>query len=166
MTNNETINDLFEKEETIELEAQIWGKNPRRSQALKDLWFKLMTESIDEEDKPEPVKRELLFLMTANNVMDMIMESVPDELALEISYCFDSMIGLSMVNSRFEVDLVDANYEVLKKIKREDHATDESYEAAVKDIDERWWTIGKQLLGGRSPNDAIAEELGKYGLNK
>lgn len=166
MTKEETINDLFEKEETIELETQIWGKNPRRSQALKDLWFKLMSESIDEENKPEPAKRELLFLMTANNVMDMIMESVPDELALEISYCFDSLIGLSMVNSRFEVDLVESNYEVLEKIKREEHASDEAYEATVKDVDERWWTVGKQHLGGRSPNDAIAEELSKYGLNK
>lgn len=166
MTNKETINDLFEKEETIEFEAQIWGKNPQRSQALKELWYKPMTESIDDDDKPEPAKRELLFLMTANNVMDMILESVPDELALEISYCFDSMIGLSMVNNRFEVDLVEANYEVLKTIKREDHASDEAFEGAVREMDERWWTIGKQLLGGRSPNDAIAEELGKYGLNK
>jgi len=164
--NGDTINDLFGKEDSIELEQQIWGKNPRRSQALKSLWFDLMSQSINEDDQPEDAKRELLFLMTANNVMDMIMESVPDDLALEITYCFDSMIGMSMVNKRFEVDLVDANFEVLKKLKREDYGTDEEFEAAIRDVDHRWWTVGKQLLGGRSPNDAISEELGKFGLNK
>ena len=79
---------------------------------------------------------------------------------------FDSMIGMSLVNKRFDVDLVDANFEVLKKLKREDHGTDEEFEAAIRDVDHRWWTVGKQLLGGRSPNDAISEELGKFGLNK
>ncbi len=161
-----TLNELFANDETIELEQQIWGKNPSRSRALQSLWFDLMCESIDEEDMPEKGKRELLFLMAVNNAMDMIMEAIPDEMALELTYCFDSMIGMSLVNKRFSVDLLDNNYNVISKLKREDYESDEAFQEAVQDIDHRWWTIGKQLLGGRSPNDAITEELGKFGLNK
>ncbi|MDR0778074.1 MAG: hypothetical protein LBE48_01355 [Methanomassiliicoccaceae archaeon] len=167
--NNEegTVNDLFEEEPGIPLEAQLWGKNPKRTQLLRDLWFDQIAEQIDEEkEMPEDAKRELLFMMTANSVLDMVMESLPDDLSLELSYCLDHMMGLSAVNKKYDVDILEANYEVVSKIKRDDYNTDEEFEAAVIDKEEKWWAVGKQLLGGRSPNDAIAEALSKYGLNK
>ncbi|HIJ00156.1 MAG TPA: hypothetical protein HA366_01330 [Candidatus Methanomethylophilaceae archaeon] len=125
-----------------------------------------MNELVNEDDKPEEAKREMIFLMTANNVMDMIMEAIPEEVALELSMSLDSVIGLSLVNRRYDVDLLESNYKTLIKIKREDYASDEEFEQAVRDVDERWWTVGKQALGGRSPNDAIIEELSKYSLNR
>ncbi len=165
MEEENTINDMF-GEENIDIEAQLWGKNPKRSQALKDLWLDLMNETVDQDDKPEEAKREMIFLMTANNVMDMVMETLPEELAVELSASMDSLIGLSMVNRRFEVDLLDANYQTLTKVDREEYSSDEEFEEAIRDMDERWWTVGKQLLGGRTPNDAILEEMSKYGLTR
>jgi hypothetical protein len=163
----ETINDLFEEEPEIPVEEQLWGKNPRRAQLLRDLWFDLIAEQINEEKElPEDAKRELLFMMTVNSVLDMVLESLPDDMSLELSYCLDHMMGLSVVNRKYDVDLLEANYEVVSKIKREDYVTDEEFEAAVSEKEEKWWTVGKQLLGGRSPNDAIAEALSRYGLNK
>jgi len=162
-----TINEVFGEEPAIPLEAQLWGKNPKRTQLLRDIWFNSIVEQLDEEkDMPDEAKRELLFMMTANSVLDMVMESIPDELSLELSYCLDHMMGVSVVNQRYGVDLLEANYEVVSKVKREDYKSDEEFEKAVVEKEERWWTVGKQLLGGRSPNDAIAEALSRYGLNK
>ncbi|MDR0198903.1 MAG: hypothetical protein LBI08_04085 [Methanomassiliicoccaceae archaeon] len=165
--NEGTINQLFEKETAIPLEAQLWGKNPKRTQLLRDVWFDPIVEQLNEEkDMPEDAKRELMFLMTANSVLDIVMESLPDELALEMSYCMDHMIGVYAVNQRYGIDLLEANYAVVSKIKRDDYDSDEEFEKAVADKEEKWWTVGKQQLSGRSPNDAIAEALSRYGLNK
>jgi hypothetical protein len=164
---DESINDLFEEEPEIPLEAQLWGKNPKRTQLLRDLWFDTIAEQIDEEKElPDDAKRELLFMMAVNSVLDMVLESLPDDMSLELSYGLDHMMGLAAVNKKYDVDLLEANYEVVSKIKRDDYRTDEEFEAAVIEKEEKWWSVGKQLLGGRSPNDAIAEALSRYGLNK
>ena len=164
---NETINDVLGNEPEIPLETQLWGKNPNRTQLLRDLWFDSMLEELSEDKTmDDDAKRQLLFMMTANAVLDMVMESIPDDLSVELSYCLDHMLGLAAVNKRYSVDLLESNYEVITKIKRENYKTQEEFEAAVIEKEEKWWTVGKQLLGGRSPNDAIAEALSKYGLNK
>jgi hypothetical protein len=163
----DTINDIFDQEPVIPLESQLWGKNPKRTQLLRDIWFDAMIEQVAEEkEMPEEARRELLFMMTVNSVLDMVMESLPDDLSLEMSYCLDHMMGVAVVNQKYGVDLLEANYEVVSKIKRDDYENDEDFEKAVLAKEEKWWTVGKQLLGGRSPNDAIAEALSRYGLNK
>ena len=163
----ETINDVFDNEPEMPLEAQLWGKNPSRTQLLRDLWFDSMIEELSEDkDMDDDAKRQLLFVMTANAVLDMVMESIPDDMSVELSYCLDHMLGLAAVNKRYDVDLLEANYGVITKIKRDDYKTSEEFEAAILEKEEKWWSVGKQLLGGRSPNDAIAEALSKYGLNR
>jgi hypothetical protein len=162
-----TINDVFEEVPEIPAEDQIWGKNPKRTQLLRDLWFNPIIEQIDEEkDMPDEAKRELLFMMAVHSVLDLVFESLPDEEALDLSYCVDHMMALAAVNQRYGVDLLETNYEVISKIKRDDYESDEKFEAAVTEKEEKWWTNGKQQLGGRSPNDAIAEALSRYGLNR
>jgi len=162
-----TINDVFDDGPEIPLDEQLWGKNPKRSQLLRDLWFDSMLEELNEDkEMNEDAKRQLLFMMTANAILDMVMESIPDDLSIELSYCLDHMLGLAAVNKRYNVDLLESNYEVITKIKRDDFKTAEEFEAAIIDKEEKWWSVGKQLLGGRSPNDAIAEALSKYGLNR
>ncbi len=166
MVEDNTINDMFGEEEMIRIEDQLWGKNPRRSTALKDLWLDLMAEAIDADEKPESAKREMLFLMAANNILDMVMEALPEDLAMDLTISLDSLIGVSLVNRRFDVDIWENNYQAISKLKREDYDSDEEFEQAVKAMDERWWTVGKQALGGRTPNDAIVEEMSKYRLNR
>ncbi|MCL2712733.1 MAG: hypothetical protein FWD37_05635 [Methanomassiliicoccaceae archaeon] len=164
---NETINDVLSEEIEIPLEEQLFGKNPKRTQLLRDLWFDQVAEQLDEEkDMPDEAKRELLFLMTANAVLDMVMDSVPEEMAADLSYFIDNMMAMAAVNQKYDVDILEACHETISKVKREEYATDEEFEAAVTDKEEKWWITGKQLLGGRSPNDAVAETLSKYGLNR
>ncbi len=166
MAEDNTINDMLGEEEMIKIEDQLWGKTPRRSTALKDLWLDLMAEAVDADDKPESAKREMLFLMAANNILDLVMETLPEELAMDFTVSLDSLIGVSLVNRRFDVDIWEANYTTISNLKREDYDSDEEFEQAVQAMDERWWTVGKQALGGRTPNDAIVEEMSKYKLNR
>ena len=162
-----TINDVFDETPGIPAEEQIWGKNPKRTQLLRDLWFKSVMEQLDEEkDMPDEAKKELLFMMAVHSTLDMVFESLPDEESLDVSYCIDHMMALAAVNQRYDVDLLEANYEVISKIDGNSYATQEDFEAAVAEKEEKWWTNGKQQLGGRSPNDAIAEVLSRYGLNR
>jgi hypothetical protein len=162
-----TINNVFDEEPEIPVEAQLWGKNPKRTHLLRDLWLDAINEQIAvEKDMPEDAQRELLFMMAVHSTLDMVFESLHDDMSLELSYCLDHMMGLASVNRRYGVDLLEANYEVVSKIKRDDYKTDDEFEAAVIEKEEKWWTVGKQLLSGRSPNDAIAEALSRYGLNK
>ena len=163
----DTINNVFEEGQEIPVEEQLWGKNPKRTQLLRDLWLGAIVEQIDEEkEMPEDAKRELLFMMAVHSTLDMVMESLPDDVSLELSYCLDHMMGLASVNQRYDVDLLETNFEAVRKVKRDDYASDEEFENAVVEKEEKWWNVGKQQLGGRSPNDAIAEALSRYGLNR
>lgn len=166
--NRGTINDIFDntEDDSIPLEHQLWGKNPKRVEALKDLWLKDMTEFIEKNGIPDEGLPDLMFSMVANNMLDMIMESLPEDLSLELSYCFDHMLGVFIANKRYGVDILDAAYQSLIKVDRNEFDSDEEFEAAVNEREERWWTVGKQVLSGRSPNDVIAEALSRYGLNR
>ena len=167
MDDNKTIDEMFqEADEDIPLEMQLWGKNPKRTEALRDLWLEDMIAFAEENKVPEEAKAEMIFSMTANSIMDMIMESLPEDLALELSYCFDHLMGVFIANKRYGVDMLDAAYQTLSKISRQDYGSQEEFEKAVNEKEERWWTVGKQLLSGHSPNDAIAEALSRYGLNR
>lgn len=166
--NRGTINDMFgnAEDDSIPLDDQLWGKNPKRVEALRDLWLNDMIEYAQENNVPAEGLPDLIFTLTANNILDMLMESVTEDIALELSYCFDHMMGVFIANRRYGVDILDAAYQSLTKVDREEFESDEEFEAAVNEREERWWTVGKQVLSGRSPNDVIAEALSRYGLNR
>ncbi len=143
---------------------QLFGKNPNRVSALRDLIFDDMMESIDTDKMPEEAKRELIFKMAINSVLDMIMECAPDELSEEMTYAFDSYIGVALVNKKYGVDLFKEQSKALLGVDSKQFEDDEQYEAALREFEERWWSIPQPLLGQRNPNDAITESMKKYGL--
>ncbi|MFA6679461.1 MAG: hypothetical protein WCR96_03095, partial [Candidatus Methanomethylophilaceae archaeon] len=71
--NSGLIEQVFDKDEDITLDKQLWGKNPKRTQALKDLWYDDLQKAVDEDKSPGEAKKSLTFMMTTNSVMDMIM---------------------------------------------------------------------------------------------
>jgi hypothetical protein len=160
------INELFEENDSIPIENQLWGKNPKRVEALRDIWFKDMTEFMNENNVPEKGRNEMVFNMAINSLLDMILESLPVEDALEMTYAFDHMIGVFIANNRYGVDILDAAYQSMTKVNRDDFDSDEDFENAIAEREEKWWTVGKQILSGRSPNDVIIEALSRYGLNR
>ncbi len=153
-----------EKSEEELLYEQLFGKNPNRVSAMKELWYNELLESIDMEEIPEDAKRELVFKMTANAVLDMVMECTTPDLTEELSYAFDSYVGVALTNKKFGVDLFKEQQKALLSVDPKNFADDEEYERALRSFEEEWWSIPQPRLNKRNPNDAIIENLKRYGL--
>jgi hypothetical protein len=152
-------------EDSIDINKQLFEKNHNRAQALKDLWYEDLQKSLAEMKGSEDAKKEMSFMMIANNVIDLVMGCVPDELALELSYALDNTIALSLVNRKYDCDLIDEERKAISIVKREDYDTDDDFARALEAIEDHWWSIGQPQLDMRSASDAIIEMLRKYGLN-
>lgn len=157
------VEQVFEEE--IDTDEQLFGKNPRRAKALKDLWFDEIQDTLAKSDESDDAKKEMAFMMTANSVIDVIMGCVPDDLALEVSYALDNTIALSLVNKKYDCDLIEEERKAISIVKREDYDTDDDFARAVEAIEDHWWSIGQPQLDMRSASDAIIEMLRKYRLN-
>ena len=147
-------------------EKQLWGKNPARAQAMRDLMFNELSEHIKSQDMPEDRKWEMMFIMAVNSTLDLLFDSPTTDIAMETSYCFDNMVGLALANKKYNVDIIKEARKALETVDRDKFSSDEEYEQAVHEFEEQWWDMGQPALGMRSPNDAIYETLGKYKLNE
>ena len=96
----------------------------------------------------------------------MIMECLQPEYREEVATSLDSFLGMNLVNQRFGVNLVDAVMEELSKVEQKDGESDDEFETRLMAMEEGWWEIPQPILNGRNPNDAIREEMRKYGLNQ
>ena len=160
------ISTVFNDEEMV-AQKQLWEKNPKRTMAMRDLWYVDMIQSVDEDESMSPEgKREMAFMMATNSVLDIVMDALPEDLAMELSFCLDSTLGLAIVNKTNKVDLMDEYYKALEVLKREDYESDDEFDRAVEALEEHWWSIGQPALKMRSANDSIIEALAKYGLNE
>ena len=152
-------------EDPIDLDKQLFGKNHQRSQALKDLWFEDLQKNLENMKGDDEAKKEMSFMMVANNIIDLMMGCIPDELALELSYALDNTIALALVNKKYDCDLIEEERKAISIVKREDYDTDDDFARALEAIEDHWWSIGQPQLEMRSASDAIIEMLRKYGLN-
>ena len=67
---------------------ETFGKNPNRTSAFSELFLKDMLDTVEaEEELPEEAKKQLIFKMTANSVLDVIVESLAPETAEEVTSC-------------------------------------------------------------------------------
>lgn len=158
------VENVFD--DTIDVDEQLFKKNPRRVRALKDLWYDELQNVLDKNGGSEEIKREMIFMMIANNILDIVLGCVSDETALEVSYALDNTIALSHVNKKYDCDLIKEEKKAISLVKREDYKTDDDFSRALEAIEEHWWSIGQPQLGMRSANDAIIEMLRKYELNE
>ena len=161
--NSGLVEQVFE--DPIDLEKQLFTKNHNRSQALKDLWYADLQKNLENVKESDDVKKEMSFMMIANNIFDLIMGCVPDDLALELSYALDNTIALSLVNKKYDCNLIDEERKAISIVKREDYDTDDDFARALEAIEDHWWSIGQPQLDMRSASDVIIEMLRKYGLN-
>ena len=146
-------------------ERMVFGKNPDRVSAMESLFGKELLDSVNEnQEMPEEAKRQLVFKLTANSVLDMVMDSLAPEIAEEVAECINGYVGVGLVNKRFGVDLYKELYDALGNIEKGQDESDEDYERKVDEFSDRWWYIPQPLLSNRNPSDAIREEMLKYGL--
>jgi len=149
------------------LNEYAFGKNPNRAVAMETLFGKrLIEETINEQNLPDEAKMSFVFKASVHGVLDMIMECLQPEYREEVATSLDSFLGMNLVNQRFNVNLVDAVMEELGKIEQQPDESDEQFEMRLSEMEEGWWSIPQPVLNGRNPNDAIREEMSKYGLNQ
>ncbi|MBO4797267.1 MAG: hypothetical protein J5494_00600 [Candidatus Methanomethylophilaceae archaeon] len=146
-------------------ELMVFGKNPNRVSAMEALFGKELLESVaGNKQIPESAKAETVFKLTANSVLDMIMDSLSPESAEEVAECINGYIGVGLVNKKFGVDLYKELFAELGKVEKSESETDEDYDRRIDDLSEQWWQVPQPLLNKRNPSDAIREELNRYGL--
>ena len=159
-----------DEQEQSEEEAhikQLFGKNPNRTSAISDLFSKEMMETIDEDTElPEEAKRQLVFKMTANSVLDMVMECLAPDTAEEVSACLDGYIGMSLTNKKHQVDLMGELRKAIMDVKQNEGEGDEDFERRLSDLEDAWWGIPQPKLNGRPPDAASREEMRRYGLDE
>ena len=149
------------------LNDYAFGKNPNRAVAMETLFGKRLLEDAMNDDKlPIEGKMSFVFKASVHGVLDMIMECLQPEYREEVATSLDSFIGLNLVNQKFGVDLVDAVMAELGKVEQNAGESDEQFEKRLMEMEEVWWEIPQPILNGRNPNDAITEEMNKYGLNQ
>jgi len=149
------------------LNEYSFGKNPNRTVAMQTLFGeRLINDTMADEKLPAEAKMAFVFKATAHGVLDMIMECLQPEYREEVAVSLDSFMGMNLVNQRFGVNLVDAVMEELNKVEQEDGESDDQFEQRLMAMEEHWWDIPQPILNGRTPNDAIREEMNRYGLNQ
>jgi hypothetical protein len=164
--NTGLIEDVFEGEDNVDPQKQLWDKNPKRTKAIMDLWYQELQKSVDDDKGPAESKKAMAFMRTANSILDYLMGILPTEEAMDVSFALDNALALDLTNQKFDVDILKEEQEALKNIKRKDYETDDDYQRAVEALDDHWWTVAQPKLDMRNPNDAIIEMLAKYGLNE
>ena len=153
--------DEPEKDPVEEHMEYTFGKNPNRTSAISDIFAAEMLETIDgDETIPAEAKPQMIFKMTANSVLDMIMESLDPDTREDVVGCLDSFIGMCIVNKKFGVDILGELRKALQTV----NESDEDYERRLSDYEDAWWSIPQPVLNHRNPNDAIQEEMKRYGL--
>ena len=144
---------------------RLFGKNPGRTDAMADLFGKEMMQAINADSTiPEEGKRQMIFKMAANSVLDIVMECLSPETAEEVAECFDHYIGMCIVNKKYSIDLMKELYDALEKVEMEEGESEEQFESRIDAMAESWWSIPQPLLNKRNPTDAIQEEILRYGL--
>lgn len=164
--NSGLVEQVFEEDEKVDPEKQLWGKNADRTHAFRDLWFDDLLQALKDNKIPPNAQKEVAFMMLSNSLLDFIMDSVPTNVAMDLSYSLDHMIGMSLVNKKYDCDLMEEEEKAMAQVKRKDYDTDDDYHRALEAIQEHWWTLGQPKLDMRSPDDAIYETMKKYGLNE
>ena len=142
----------------------ILEKNPQRAYALRDLWSDSLNELINQEIAPEPQKRKMLFLALSNAMLDMMMDIVPEELVEILAENLDDYIAVTLVNKKYSVDMLQSFQEEFVKEMGKQFDDEEKLQNALMDFQEKFWDSTRKDLKGKSPNQAVEEELQKYKL--
>jgi hypothetical protein len=144
--------------------AMILEKNPQRAYALRDLWSDSLNELVDQEIAPEPQKREMLFLALSNAMLDMMMDILPEELVEILAENLDDFLAVTLVNKKYSIDMLRSFQEEFEKEKGKQFDDEEKLQNALNDFQQKFWDSSRKDLRGKSPNQAVEEELQKYKL--
>lgn len=142
-----------------------FGRNPNRTSAMADLFLKEMIETVEQDpDIPPEARPAMIFKMTANSVLDIVMESLDPDTREDVAAAIDGYLGVCLVNTNFQVDLFGEMTKALAETERAEGESDEDFQRRLSDLEDAWWSIPQPALNGRNPSDAVTEQARRYGL--
>lgn len=155
-----------EDEDTEEAHiGRTFGRNPNRTSAMADLFLREMIETVESDpDIPPEARPAMIFKMTANSVLDLVMESLDPDTREDVAASLDGYLGVCLVNTGFEVDLFGELTKALSTVERGPDESDEDFGRRMADLEDAWWGIPQPRLNGRNPSDAVTEQIRRYGL--
>ncbi len=139
-------------------------KNPMRSYVLRDIWYEGLNQVIEEEAAPEDNKKEMLFLTLSNALLDMVMDIVPADVGEILAENIDDFLCITMVNRENDLDLLQKFKEDFVTEKGDTFEDEIELQEALSEFEEIWWNKERKDLGGKSPNEAIADVAERYDL--
>ncbi len=139
-------------------------KNPMRSYVLRDIWYEGLNQVIEEEAAPEDNKKEMLFLTLSNALLDMVMDIVPADVGEILAENIDDFLCITMVNRENDLDLLQKFKEDFVTEKGDTFEDEIELQEALSAFEEIWWNKERKDLGGKSPNEAIADVAERYDL--
>jgi hypothetical protein len=142
----------------------LFEKNAERCYALRDLWFESLVQAVDEQIAPEMNKREMLFLTLSNSILDMMMDILPEDIAAVLAENLDDYLAVTLINKKYDVDLLKSFQEDFVAEKGENFETEEQLADALADFEDKFWNGSRKDLGGKSPNQAVEAALKYYDL--
>ena len=166
MTNGNDQGDVVNLGEVIDQEAEkmIFDKNHERTFALSDLWMETIQEKIDESDAPEEKKLEMMFVMTTNAILDMVMGSQPEEISLLIAKNLDEYLRVALVNRKYDASLMQSFQEEFFEKHGSEFESEDELDRALETFDANWWNTKRDDLNGLTPNRAVKEISEEYGI--
>jgi hypothetical protein len=143
---------------------EMFGKNAERSYALRDLWFESLAAAVDKQVAPEMNKREMLFLTLSNSILDMMMDILPEEVAVILAENIDDYLAVTLINKKHGVDLLKAFQEEFMAKKGKEFDTEEELAEALSAFEDEFWNSPRKDLKGKSPNQVVEAALKHYDL--
>lgn len=166
MSNGNEQDDVVDFGEIVDQEAEkmIFEKNHQRTVALSELWLDTMVEKIVESDAPDDRKLEMMFVMSTNAILDLLMGSQPEEVSLLVAKNVDEYLRVALVNRRYGTDLMQSFQDEFFSKHGDDFETEEDLDRLLGTFDENWWNTKRDELEGLTPNKAVRKISEEYGI--
>ena len=158
--------DEPEKDEEQTFVEYVFEDNHKRVQMMDDLFGSELVETANsDKELSQEARQSMIFKMTANSVLDIVMESLSPEVAEEVVSCINHYLAMGLVNRKFSVDVYKELSNALDKVEQGNDESDEDFSDRLDKMADEWWDLPQPLLGKRSPRDSLHEELLRYGLD-
>ncbi len=158
--------DTEEIVEDIDAVAEeiLFGKNPSRAYALRDVWFESLSDVVSQQAVPEQNRNEVFFLTLSNALLDMIMDVVPEDQAMGLARNLDDFLAVTLVNKKYDVDLLQTFQKEFVDAMGSNFEDEEKLMDALSKFEDKWWNTPRKDLEGKTANQVLEEAAEQYDL--
>lgn len=145
-------------------EEILFGKNQARSYVLRDVWMESLNEVVNDKSVPVENRSEIMFLTLSNALLDMVMDIVPDDMAIAFARNLDDYLTVTVINKEYDIDLLKTFQEEFMEAAGKKFQTEEQLTKALSEFEQKWWDEPRKDLKGKSPNEALEDAAERYNL--